>query len=336
MAPNNHSPLERLVVSPDEEGLRLDVFCASGIEALSRSQIQRHNARGRILVDGVSRPDSYAVKAGEEVTLSIPPPSAEQTMPLPQKIPLDVVFEDDAIIVINKPAGIVVHPAHGNWDGTVVNALLGRGVRLSQIGGPERPGVVHRLDKDTSGLLILAKNDAAYRSLTEQLRSRKVCKTYHAISWGNFGTHRRTIDAPIARHPVHRQKMAVAKRGGREAVTEVIVVDTLEQFDYIRVTTFTGRTHQIRVHLSHEAHPILGDSVYGGRRFKAVSSNAKTREKIGALLKVMQRHALHASKISFIHPINGDRLDFKTALPEDMRLALEMIYRATSSKEVRG
>ncbi|MEJ2722198.1 MAG: pseudouridine synthase, partial [bacterium] len=221
-------------------------------------------------------------------------------------------------------------------DGTVVNALLGRGVELSQIGGPERPGVVHRLDKDTSGLLVLAKSDAAYRSLSDQLRSRVVRKTYHALSWGHFGTGAHTIDAPISRHPVHRQKMTVAKRGGREAVTEVFVVDTFEQFDYIRVTTFTGRTHQIRVHLSHAGHPILGDPVYGGRRLRGLSSRPKIRDKIGALLKVMQRQALHASKISFNHPLNGVRLEFKTALPEDMRLALELLYRATSSKEVRG
>lgn len=268
--------------------------------------------------------------------MSIPPPAEGHSEPIPQDIPLNVVFEDDALIVINKPAGIVVHPAHGNWDGTVVNALLGRSVELSQLGSPERPGVVHRLDKDTSGLLVMAKSDAAYHGLTEQFRERKVRKTYHAIAWGNLGIRTQTIDAPIARHPVHRQKMTVPKRGGREAVTEVIVVDTFEHFDYIRVTTFTGRTHQIRVHLSHVAHPILGDTVYGGRRLKGISSNPKKRAKFGALLKVMQRQALHASKISFNHPIAGNRLDFMTALPEDMRLALEMLYRDTSSKEVRG
>ncbi|UCH84951.1 MAG: RluA family pseudouridine synthase, partial [Candidatus Latescibacterota bacterium] len=299
------------MVEPEEEGLRLDVFCASRIEALSRSQVQKHNAEGRILVNSVSRPDRYRVKRGETVSVSI---KLAETVgaPVGQDIPLSVVFEDEDIVVINKPAGMVVHPAHGNWDGTVVNALLGRGTELSQMGMPERPGVVHRLDKDTSGLLVAAKSDAAYHDLSEQFRERGVRKTYHAISWGNFGVRSLRIEEPIARHPVHRQKMTVAKRGGREAVSEVIVVDTFEQFDYIRVTIFTGRTHQIRVHLAHVAHPVLGDTVYGGRRHKAASSNAKMRAKFGALLKVMQRQALHASKISFNHPIGGHRLEFST------------------------
>ncbi|UCG53775.1 MAG: RluA family pseudouridine synthase [Candidatus Latescibacterota bacterium] len=325
-----------LVVGPDEEGLRLDIFCASHIEELSRNQIQKHNSEGRILVDGVAHPDRYPVKAGEAIRISLPPVDESQKQPIPQDIPLHLVYEDDDLIVINKEAGMVVHPAHGNWEGTVINALLGCGVQLSQIGRPERPGVVHRLDKDTSGLLVVAKNDAAYKSLTEQLKSRQVQKIYHALSWGHLGVRHRTIDDPIGRHPVHRQKMAVAKRGGREARTEVFVVDTLEHFDYIRVTTFTGRTHQIRVHLAHVSHPILGDPVYGGRRIKGVSSNARIRSKLNALLKVMQRQALHASKISLSHPSTGDRLEFTTALPEDMRLALEMLYRETSSKEVRG
>jgi len=314
------------VVSPEEEGLRLDVFCAARLGEFSRSQIQKLIKAGRVLVGTASRPPSFILESGDEVRLDIPPAPAE-TGPTPQDIPLRVVFEDDDLIVINKDAGVVVHPAEGNREGTVVNALLGRGVELSGLGGQNRPGVVHRLDKDTSGALVLAKTDRAYSGLARQIGARELHKTYHAIVWGHLGVPAQRIDAPIARHPVHRQKMAVAKRGGREALTEVFLVDTFEHFDYIRVITVTGRTHQIRVHLSHVAHPILGDSVYGGRRTKAPRENAVGRARMGALLKLMRRQALHASSISFVHPVTGKRLGFKTALPEDMRSALELLYR---------
>jgi 23S rRNA pseudouridine1911/1915/1917 synthase len=324
---NRNNRIESFVVSPDEEGLRLDVFCAARIGGLSRSQIQKLIRAGHIVVDSASRPSSSILKSGEEVRVAVPPPAPSDSEPVPQDIPVRVVFEDDDLIVINKDAGIVVHPAEGNRDGTVVNALLGRGVRLSSLGGQNRPGVVHRLDKDTSGVLILAKTDRAYGGLAHQIGAREVRKTYHAIIWGHLGVPAQRINAPIARHPVHRQRMAVAKRGGREALTEVFAVDTFEHFDYIRVITVTGRTHQIRVHLSHITHPILGDPVYGGRRVKAAPESARIRARMGVLLKLMQRQALHASSISFAHPITGQRLGFKTALPDDMRSALELLYR---------
>jgi 23S rRNA pseudouridine1911/1915/1917 synthase len=319
--------IEKLDVTPDDEGMRLDVFCAARIEDLSRNQIQKIIKDGGVLVGAVQRPSNYAVKCGDVVRVEIPVPDETAGRPVPEDIPLRVVYEDDSLIVINKDAGMVVHPAHGNWEGTVVNAVLGLGVPLSQLGGSERPGVVHRLDKDTSGLLVLAKTDRAYRGLSEQLKSRRVKKVYHAVSWGHMGVPSRSIDAPIARHSVHRQKMTVSARGGRDSLTEVFVVDTFGQFEYIRVIAVTGRTHQIRVHLSHISHPILGDPVYGGRRTKGLSSNPNVGARIGALLKVMQRQALHASMISFAHPVTDQRLEFKAALPEDMRLVLEMLYR---------
>ncbi len=313
---------ERLVAAPDDEGVRLDVFCASHIEELSRNQVQKLIKDGCVTLNSHAKPANFKIKDGDTVVVDIPEREDEEgRAPIPQDIPIRVIYEDDDLVVINKDAGMVVHPAHGNWDGTVVNALLGRGIELAFLGGPGRPGVVHRLDKDTSGVLVLAKTDRAYRGLSEQIKAREVKKVYHAISWGNIGGASRTIDAPIARHPVHRQKMAVAKRGGRDAYTKVFVVDTFEYFDYIRVITVTGRTHQIRVHLSHISHPILGDSVYSGRRDRGVSPNAD------APLKAMQRQALHASMISFAHPATGRWLDFKTALPEDMQKVLEMLYR---------
>jgi 23S rRNA pseudouridine1911/1915/1917 synthase len=315
-----------LVVSPEAKGSRLDVFCASRIDALSRNQIQKLNQDGRIEVDGVQRPDHYALRGGEVVRLRIPEP-VPRTAPSPQDIPLRIAYEDDHLVVVNKDAGLVVHPAHGSPDGTVVNALLGRGSELSALGGAERPGVVHRLDKGTSGLLIVAKTDEAFRGLTAQIKARRLEKTYHTIVWGNLGVSSRTIDAPIARHPVHRQSMSVAKSGGREAITEVFVVDSFDYFDYLRVATVTGRTHQIRVHMEHISHPIVGDPVYGGHR-KGLPSNARSRRRLSALLNVMQRPALHASRLSFEHPVTGERLRFKTALPADMTLAIELLHRA--------
>jgi 23S rRNA pseudouridine1911/1915/1917 synthase len=322
-----HPSNDVFVVSGGEDGLRLDVFCASRLQGISRSRIQKLIKTGAVTVDSARRPASHAVKSGEAVRIEIPAPAADGGEPAPQAIPLRIVFEDDDIIVVNKHAGIVVHPAAGNPDGTVVNAVLGRGTRLSGIGGRDRPGVVHRLDKDTSGLLVLAKTDRAYRALAEQIGARRVRKIYHAIVWGHLGAPSRRIDAPIARHPVERKKMAVAERGGRSALTEAFVVDTFAHFAYIRVNIVTGRTHQIRVHLAHISHPILGDPVYGGRRPRGTGADPGARARLGAIVKMMHRQALHASAISFEHPVTGEPAEFATALPDDMRSVLEELYR---------
>ena len=312
-------------VGPEHAGQRLDVFCTARISPLSRNQIQKLNRDGAIEVNGRQRPGHYLLKDGDNVRVTVPVRGPVKP-PKPQDIPIRVVWEDDDIIVVNKDAGMVVHPAFGNEEETLVNAILGRGGTLSVLGGEDRPGIVHRLDKDTSGLIVVAKSDTAYRGLNEQIRSREMVKVYHAIVWGNLGTRDQTIDAPIARHPVHRKKMAVARRGGKQAITEVFVVDTFEYFDYIRVVTLTGRTHQIRVHLAHVSHPILGDAVYGGRRTKGLPSNARIRSRWMTIVKMMPRQALNASRLCFIHPVTGERLDFRTALPEDMRMVLESLH----------
>jgi len=324
-----------LTVGEADAGRRLDRFLANQLDALSRTQVQALNAAGGVSVDGRTRADSYALSAGEIVEvdaslISSPPPRA----PIAQAIPLSIVYEDDALVVVNKPAGLVVHPAHGNWDGTLVNALLGRGTPLATLGGADRPGVVHRLDKDTSGVIVLAKTDAAYRSLAGQFKAQETEKTYHAIVHGHVRAPAIVVDEPIARHPVHRQRMAVAASGGRAARTDVFVVDTYHHFDYIRVSTHTGRTHQIRVHMAHVGNPLLGDPVYGGRRQRAQSSQTRVRTTFDRLMKLVPRHALHASRLSFNHPDLQNRLTFTTALPADMRLALETLYREDRAKEV--
>ena len=316
-----------LQAGPEHAGQRLDVFCAARIPLLSRNQIQKLNRDGAIEVNGRQRPGHYLLKDGDNVRVAVPVIGPVDP-PKPQDLPIRVVWEDEDIMVINKDAGMVVHPAFGNEDGTLVNAILGRGGTLSVLGGTDRPGIVHRLDKDTSGLIVVAKSDAAYRGLNEQILSRGMVKGYHAIVWGNLGTRDQTIDAPISRHPVHRKKMAVARRGGKQAITEVFVVDSFDYFDYIRVVTLTGRTHQIRVHLSHVTHPVLGDSVYGGRRSRGLPSNSRARDVIRVVKKTMPRQALHASVLAFAHPRTGERLGFTTALPADMRLTLETLHGA--------
>jgi 23S rRNA pseudouridine1911/1915/1917 synthase len=321
----NNPPSERFAVTEDYVGVRLDRFCAAHLPNLSRTQVQKINKAGGIAVDGVVRPDHYTLSLTETVEVVVPETSREEA-PRAQHIPLRISYEDDHIVVINKSADLVVHPGSGNREGTVVNALLGMGIPLSSLGGTERPGIVHRLDKDTSGLMVVAKTDQAYSALSRQIKDRKFQKTYHAIVWGNLGLRRRTIDARIQRHPVNRQKMAVVRRGGREAVTEVFVVDSFEYFDYIRVVTLTGRTHQIRVHLAHISHPILSDTVYGGGRRKSLPAQSRLRNHITAVLKAMPRQALHASRLSLEHPVTGEWLNFSTALPTDMRGVLETLH----------
>lgn len=325
-------------VDEPEEGQRLDRVCAARHPGLSRNQVQIVNGLGGITVDGRPRPDSYQLSAGEQVEIRAEDVRREgwnpEDVPGPEDIPIKVIFQDDDIVVVNKPAGLVVHPAHGNPGGTLVNALLGRGVPLSMLGSPQRPGIVHRLDKHTSGLMVVACTDAAYAGLVERFRDKQVRKEYHAIVRGNLGRPQMTVDSPIGRHPVERQKMTVPKTGGRAALSQLFVVDSYSHFDYIRVAIYTGRTHQIRVHMSHVSHPLLGDPVYGGRQVKGQPAGARTRATYEKLSKIMTRQALHASLLSFSHPVTGRQLTFKAALPEDMRLALETLYKEDRTKEV--
>jgi 23S rRNA pseudouridine1911/1915/1917 synthase len=285
---------------PADAGSRLDHFLASRIPELSRSRIQALMEEGRVLVNGEPKLRSCKLRGGEAIALTVPSVIASEN--LPEDIALEILFEDDDLIVINKPAGLVVHPAPGHAGGTLVNALLHHCTSLSGIGGVERPGIVHRLDKETSGCLVAAKNDAAHQSLTEQFAGREVRKIYLAICAGILKKKKGTINVPLGRHPVHRQKMGIRVRDGREAVTDWLVLAALPCGTLVRCTLHTGRTHQIRVHMKHLGHPVVGDEVYGKRAGFA-------------------RQLLHAWKLGFSHPRTGIPLDFTSPIPPDFLAA---------------
>ena len=288
-----------LTVCPEEEGQRLDGYIAGQLPQLTRSAVQKLLAEGNIQVHGTPAAKSLRVKEGWEVRVSLPEP--EETTVLPQNIPLDIVYEDDDLLVVNKPKGMVVHPAPGNPDGTLVNALLAHcGNSLSGINGVIRPGIVHRIDKDTSGLLMVAKNDVAHQGLAAQIQEHSFTREYEAVVYGNLREDRGMVNAPIGRHPVDRKKMAVTEKHSRPAVTHFQVLARYGSFTHVRLQLETGRTHQIRVHMAYLGHPVAGDPVYGPK--KVITS--------------LQGQCLHAKKIGFVHPVTREYLEFSSPLPE--------------------
>jgi len=315
---------EEVVIASGEAGERLDRVLAARIEDLSRSRLKALILDGAVAIGGRTiRDPGYRVNSGETILLAVPP--AEPAEPQPENIPLNVVFEDDDLIVIDKPSGLVVHPAAGNWTGTLVNALIAHcGDSLSGIGGVKRPGIVHRLDKDTTGLMVAAKNDRAHQALAAQFadhgRTGPLDRGYLAFVWGAPDRPKGTIDAPIDRHPHARDKRAV-REGGREAVTHWEVLKHYQGNDGRPVASLlacrleTGRTHQIRVHLAHIGHPLMGDDVYGpGFKTKAAHLSPAAREALAAL----GRQALHAYRLGFEHPATGESLLFESKLPADL------------------
>ncbi|MBR2087567.1 MAG: RluA family pseudouridine synthase [Oscillospiraceae bacterium] len=286
-----------LIFPPEAEGTRLDKWAAGLDLELTRCAVQGLIASGHVTANGRKVPKNYRPKAGERICIEVPPP--EEIEIIPQDIPLDIVYEDDDLLVVNKPKGMVVHPAAGNYDETLVNALMFhcKG-SLSGINGVIRPGIVHRIDKNTSGLLIVAKNDFAHQGLAEQIKVHSFTREYEAIAVGHFKDAEGTINAPIGRHPVDRKKMCVTDRNSKEAVTHYTVLTQFANTAHLRLRLETGRTHQIRVHLSYIGHPIYGDDVYG----KAV--------------KGTQGQCLHARKIGFIHPRTGEYLEFEREAPD--------------------
>lgn len=284
---------------PEDAGKRLDVFLTEKNPEHSRAFFQGllKEQADNILVDGTVQRSNFRLKAGSEVALHIPPPKEIQV--LPQGIPLDIVYEDADIAVVNKPQGMVVHPAAGNLEGTLVNALLARLEDLSGINGEIRPGIVHRIDKDTSGLLVVAKHDGAHRSLAAQIKSKTAGRVYLAVAEHNLKQDSGTISAPIGRHPSERKKMAVVP-GGREAVTHYRVLERFRIHTFLECRLETGRTHQIRVHLAHIGHPLAGDPLYGSKHQKFN----------------LPGQALHAARLTLTHPRTGAAMTFEAPLPE--------------------
>lgn len=304
-------------VGPEEQGLRLDVYLSKKDAALSRSQARRLIDDGEALVDGRPARASHRLRPGEKVSLSRPPPLPSGIVP--EEIPLRVLYEDDAILVVDKPAGMVVHPAAGNPRGTLVNALQFHCGSLSTVGGVMRPGIVHRLDKGTSGLMVIAKSDEAHRHLSEQFKKRLVSKHYTVLVHGDLRQDEGVVDAPVGRHPVERKKMSTASRRGKAALTRWRVLERYGAFTLLEAKIETGRTHQIRVHLGALGRPVVGDAVYGGSK-RAVEAPA-TR----SVLKSMTRQALHAGRLSFRHPVTGEVMSFESPLPEDMAGVIDFL-----------
>lgn len=287
-----------LSVPPEAKGERLDQFLHRHLPTLSRSRLQELIEAGSVLLNGKSTKPSHKLKGGETVEVEIPAP--RELSVAAEAIPLDVVYEDADLIVINKPQGMVTHPAPGAWEGTLVNALLAHCRDLSGIGGVARPGIVHRLDKDTSGLLVVAKNDASHQALSAQIAAKTAKRQYLAVVTGVPATEEGSIDAPIARHPSERVKMAVVP-GGRHALTHWRVLEAFRDASLVEVTLATGRTHQIRVHMAHLGHPLVGDPVYGPKSRLPVK---------------LEGQALHAFRLAFDHPTTGQRMEFEVAPPE--------------------
>jgi len=288
---------EKLLVAEEMEGERLDIFVTENLEGVSRATVQNLIKAGQILVNGQPFKASYHLREGEEVEVELPEPQAVAIEA--QNIPLDIIYQDEDLVIVNKPKGMVVHPAHGNWDHTMVNALLYHIKDLSGINGELRPGIVHRLDKDTSGVMVVAKSDSAHRSLAEQIKVHSIKREYTALVHGVIKENLGTIDAPIGRSKLDRKKMAVVK-DGRTAVSDYEVMQRFGNYTLVKVSLMTGRTHQIRVHFAHIKHAVVGDPLYG-----------TTKKHFD-----LESQALHAHRLGFKHPRSGEYMEFTSPLPQ--------------------
>ncbi|MCL2405733.1 MAG: RluA family pseudouridine synthase [Defluviitaleaceae bacterium] len=302
----------RLVVAEALCGARADTFLAENISSLTRNAAQRILSEGRATRAGIQLCKNDRLKAGDVIVCDVPPPVEYEVVA--EAIPLDIVYEDADIVVVNKPRGLVVHPAAGHYSGTMVNALLHHiGPSLSGVGGVMRPGIVHRLDKDTSGLLVVAKNDAAHQALAAQLAAREMGRTYHALCIGRIKQDSQRINVPIGRHHADRKKMAAitVRQSGksREAATNVTVLERMSKFTLVEARLETGRTHQIRVHLAHVGHPVLGDALYGPKK-----------QPLG-----IEGQVLHAKGLRLCHPSSGEIMEFEAALPEYFSTAVDRV-----------
>ncbi len=314
-------------IAKEEGGLRLDVFLASHPElSLSRAQIQKAISAGMVLLNNLPAKPGQRLLEGDHLYFEKMPPAAADV--LPENIPLNIIYEDQDLLVIDKPAGMVVHPAAGNYHGTLVNALLFHCRDLSGIGGVMRPGIVHRLDKGTSGLMVVAKNDMAHQALAAQFKARQVRKTYLALVYGNVRQEEGKIDAPVGRDWAYRKKMSTRSRHGREAHSRWRVLARYGGLTLLEVVIETGRTHQIRVHLHYIGYPIVGDAEYGGgsQRTRAYPDTL-----LRAKLKDISRPALHAARLEFAHPRTGRSLSFASALPPDITSICDLLNARCAS-----
>jgi 23S rRNA pseudouridine1911/1915/1917 synthase len=319
----------RICVRPSDEGKRLDVLLASLLDDCTRTFVAGLIVAEQVRVDGRLKKPGYRVKSGENISGNIPAPVPVEFKPEP--IPLNIVYEDDHIVVVNKQPGLVVHPAPGHFSGTLVNGLLYHCPDLGGIGGELRPGIVHRLDKNTSGTLVVAKNDAAHTNLSRQFKSRKVKKDYLALVYGNIKSPAGSIKLPIGRHPVDRKRMSTVSPRGRTAETEWQIKEQFQGIALLEVHLKTGRTHQIRVHCAAMYHPIVGDRVYGPRKpEKTLARDRQSSDKLLQILKSIERQMLHAWRLRFRHPHTGKAVAFESRLPEDMAAIIQRI-RETGS-----
>ena len=316
-----------IIVPPGKRKERLDTFLAAHVENATRSKVQKAIRDGAVLVNGSTVRPSHPVAPGERIQVTLPKAPPQEAAA--EAIPLDIVFEDNDLLVVNKPAGMVTHPAYGNYSGTLVNALLHHCRALSTLNDPLRPGIVHRLDKDTSGLMVVAKNDHAHARLARQFSRRTIVREYQAIVWGVFHEPAGRIEAELGRSKSDRKKMAVVKEG-KKAVTEYTV---LKQFPYLALLKLklqTGRTHQIRVHLAHISHPVFGDPTYNGRHLVTGPGTPAQKREVQHLLDLIPRQALHAKTLGFAHPVTGQELFFDSELPPDMQAVLASLRRSPS------
>ena len=310
-----------IAIPPGQKKERLDLYLTAHVENATRSKVQEAIRNGEVTVNGRSAKVSHAIAPGDLIHVELSRPEPPEVVP--ENIPLEIVYEDDYLLVVNKPAGMVTHPAYKNYSGTLVNALLSRKHSLSQP-HPLRPGIVHRLDKDTSGLLVVAKDGSTHEKLSRQFAAKTTEREYWAIVWGKFKERKGVIEASLGRSKSDRKKVAVVK-DGKHAVTEYEVMEQFEYLALLRLHLQTGRTHQIRAHLAHIHHPVFGDETYGGRKIVAGGIEGKKKAEVTNLLEKMPRQALHAKRLGFVHPVTKEFLRFDSELPEDMMSVLDFL-----------
>jgi 23S rRNA pseudouridine1911/1915/1917 synthase len=320
----------RFEVPEGKKKERIDTFLANSIENTTRSKVQKSIEANLVKVNGKIVKSNYKVKP-QDIIEAVQPVSPRPEDVEPENIPLDIVFEDEFLLVVNKPAGMVAHPAYANYTGTLVNALLHHTKKLSDINEPGRPGIVHRLDKDTSGLLVVAKDDWTHSMLAEQFSKHSAAREYIAVCWGRFKDKEGKIETFIARSKKDRKKFTVSEAEGKLAITMFEVIEEFEFTSLIKLNLKTGRTHQIRVHLSGIGKPVFGDPDYGGRQIKQGLDLPKIKSRVNNLLEIMPRQALHAKTLGFIHPKTKKLMSFDSELPEDMQLLISKLKISSSN-----